>query len=141
MYFAMILAVLTGCQKAANPLIGKWQMRQDVPVRANPVIREFKTEGIEKAVVSLTYGQPGVDEERGSFGIITMTYKVNGNTLFESLQGLQEGKTVEDTSTRTFTIAGNTLTINPTGAGGIDLTRPTDTQTYTRVGWFDRARW
>lgn len=84
---ALIVPVLAGCSKP-NPLIGKWQMTQNMGIISFTVTREFKDDGTE----IMSGGPQGAMSSQ-------MTYKMDGNTLTESVTQM--------------TIGGNTMKIDP----------------------------
>jgi hypothetical protein len=121
------LPLVTGCEKP-NPIVGKWQLSQNVGGTAMAFTREFKADGTE----IMTGPSPGAMNAE-------MTYTASGNTLTETVTSMtMDGKTIKtDPSqmpanapkyvTESFTLDGDKLTIS-NAMNGIQTT-----QTYDRV--------
>jgi hypothetical protein len=124
---AVAAVASVGCQ-GANPLVGKWQMTQDVMGAPVTVVREFKADGTE----TMTNGMPGIMSTE-------IKYTVDGNKLNESVTGMTiDGQTVAvdatklppnapESMTETFSVDGDKLTIANTTTG-VQVT-----QTFDRV--------
>jgi hypothetical protein len=127
MCIGLIVALMTGCSKP-NPLIGKWQMTQNMGLVSFTVTREFKDDGTE----IMSGGPQGAMSSQ-------MTYKVDGDTLTESVTQMTIGgntmkvdaanlpANAPKSMTETFAVDGDKLTLTSATTGVQTV------QNYTRV--------